>query len=330
MLVRPIPINWHPELSIYASEPFLASVSSRYGWLGGFDEAGKLQCVLPYTIVHKPFLRMVRFRVETIPISDPFDIVQERSFLDSAMEHFRSVGADLVIPATTNTIFRTFPDGAIAVPYGSYVVDLRQPEETLWNNVHSKHRNSIRRAKKSGVAICEGMEYLPIAHRLIRETLRRSKLSFLRLHVFERAMAALGEQVKVFVATHDGQVKGCAVTPFSSHSAYYLYGGSDAEQFPGAMHLLQWEVMLRFRALGVARYDFVGVRIQPEEGSKQDGLRMFKERFGGRLVKGYMWKCPLRPLKYHLYNVAARFRSGGDIVDQEVCRLDRAPVDRTA
>ena len=131
----------------------------------------------------------------------------------------------------------------------------------------------------------------------------------------------LGENVKIFVADYQGVVQGCAVIPFSSHSAYYVYGGSIPEPLTGATNLLHWEAIRQFRELGVKRYDFVGVRINPEKGSKQEGLMMFKQRFGGQLVQGYMWKYSLHPLKYAVYSLAVRFLRGGDIVDHERHKL---------
>jgi len=68
-------------------------------------------------------------------------------------------------------------------------------------------------------------------------------------------------------------------------------------------------------------YDFVGVRIEPETGSKQEGLKNYKERFGGRLVRGYMWKYSIRPIKFLMYNMAVRIMRGGDIVDYERHKL---------
>jgi lipid II:glycine glycyltransferase (peptidoglycan interpeptide bridge formation enzyme) len=87
------------------------------------------------------------------------------------------------------------------------------------------------------------------------------------------------------------------------------------------MNLLQWEAIKRFRNLGVKRYDFVGVRINPEEGSKQEGLMTFKQRFGGYLAKGFMWKYSLSPLKYAVYSQAVKYLRGGDIVDAERHKL---------
>jgi len=324
MKAVPVEMNWHPGLSIYASEPFLKAVGDEYGWLGGFDTSGKLRCILPYTIIRKATVRMARFRVETIPVGDALGIDDEKQFLDSVVDHLRSIGADIIIPATTNAIFRTYPEGAIAAPYGTFIIDLSQPEESLWANIHSKHRNVIRNAKKKGVQVIGEGEHVDAAYELVRDTFKRSALPFMSRGAFMRMVSGLGQFIKVFVADYHGILQGCAVIPFSNHSAYYVYGGSIREPLTGAMNLLQWEAMLYFRGLGVKLYDFCGVRINPEKGSKQAGLMMFKERFGPRLIQGYMWKCSLNRIKSPVYSLAVRLLRGGDIVDAERHKLTKA------
>lgn len=319
MNVKPTDIKWHKELSIYASEPFLRSVGDEYGWLGGFDAEDGLRCVLPYTIIRKAFFRMVRFRVETIPMSGILTVNDERLFLNGVVEYFRSHKVDLIMPPSTNTIFRTYPEGAIAAPYGTYVIDLNQSEDALLANFNSSHRRKVRLAVKAGVRIRNGMETMETVYRLIKDTFQRSSLGFMGYDAFKRVIISLGDNVKVLVAEHQGRIQGCIVIPYSEHSAYYVYGGSIPEPETGAMNLLHWEAIRLFRELGVRRYDFVGVRIDPEPGSKQEGLRMFKERFGGRLMQGYMWKYSFHPLKYFVYGLAVRWRRGGDIIDQERC-----------
>jgi lipid II:glycine glycyltransferase (peptidoglycan interpeptide bridge formation enzyme) len=321
MHVKQVEIDWNPSLSIYASESFLKAVGDEYGWIGGTDDSGKLLCVLPYTIIRKAIFRMVRFRVETIPLGEELDIRVEKSFLNSAIQFFRSTDADMIIPATTNTIFRTYPDGAIVAPYGTYIIDLSQPEEILWSNFSSSHRRKVRLAKKKGVKIRSGLEYFDTAYELIRDTLKRSALPFMGYDAFKRMLSGLGKNVKIFVSDYQGVVQGCAVISFSNHSAYYVYGGSIPEPITGANNLLHWEAILQFCGLGVRRYDFVGVRIRPEKGSKQEGLTMFKQRFGGQLVQGYMWKYSLHPMKFAVYSLAVRLLRGGDIVDQERHKL---------
>jgi hypothetical protein len=321
MKAIPVEIAWHPGLSIFASEAFLKVVGDEYGWLGGIDNSGKLRCILPYTIIRKALVRMVRFRVETIPVAGEIGPDEEKSFLNSVVAYFRSIGADMIIPATTNTIFNCYPERAVAAPYGSYIIDLTQQEETLWDNLHSKHRNVIRNAMKRGVEIRSGMEHMETAYELVRTTLKRSRLGFMGYEEFRRFVIGLGKNVKIFCADYQGTAQGCAVLPFSDYSAYYLYGGSISGPLTGAMNLLQWEAIRTFRNLGVKRYDFVGVRINPEKESKQEGLMTFKQRFGGKLSQGYMWKYSLHPLKYSAYSLAVRLLRGGDIVDHERHKL---------
>jgi len=317
----PAKIEWHRGLSIYASEPFLKSTGDEYGWLVGIDEAGTKRCILPYTVVRKTAVRMVRFRVETIPLVEDFDIVEEKSFMNSAVDYFRSIGAHMIIPGTTNAIFRTYPDGAIAAPYGTFLIDLTQSEETLWNNLHSKHRNVIRNAAKKGVRFICGLEHVDTAYNLVEETFKRSAMPFMSRDSFHRMVRGLGEQVRVFVAEYQGTIQGAAVIPFSDFRAYYVYGGTNAEPLTGASNMLQWEAIKYFRSIGVKSYDFCGVRINPEKGSKQAGLMMFKERFGPKLVQGFMWKQSLAPLKSAVYSLGVRLLRGGDIVDREHHKL---------
>lgn len=321
MRAEQVSIAWHPGLSIFASEPFLKAVGDEYGWIGGIDESGKQRCILPYTIIRKGFIRMVRFRVETIALGESLTIEEEKSFLNSAIEYFRSIGGDLIIPATTNTIFRTYPDSAVVAPYGTYIIDLNRPEEIIWGRLNTSHRRKVRLAIKQGVNIQNGLNCIDAVYTLVRDTFKRSGLGFMDNKAFTRYVQSLGENVKVLIADYQGAVHGCIVVPFSKHSAYYVYGGSISEPITGAMNLLHWEAIRSFRELGVHRYDFVGARINPEKGSKQEGLMMFKERFGGQLVQGYMWKFAIRPLKSAVYSLAIRFRRGGDIVDQERWKL---------
>jgi hypothetical protein len=312
-----IPIKWNADMPVFAKEPFLKAVGDEYGWLGGIDAAGSLRCILPYTVVRKAGVRMVRFRMETLPCSAKFGIAEERSFLDSVVEHFRRDRADVIIPSSTNTIFRTYPSEALAAPYASHVADLSVADEALWSAVSTSHRRHIRAAAKSGVVVRSDPGQLQTCHAIIRDTFRKSSMPFMSSEALSRMVDGLGDDVKVIVAEKGGAVQSCAVMPFSRHTAYYVYGGSVPNAAPGSMHLLHWEAMRQFKDMGVRRYDFCGARVNPEPGSKAAGLAAFKERFGTALVSGYMWKCPLRPLRAAIYSLAVRWFRGGDIVDAE-------------
>jgi hypothetical protein len=319
--VEPVAIEWNPSLPIFASEAFLKTVAGEYGWMGGISAAGELRCILPYTVVRKPGVRMIRFRLETTALHQELSEAEEKSFLDDVIAHFRATGADMVIPSGNTALFRTYPAGAMAAPYGTFVNDLTQTEEALMSAVRKTYRNNIRRAEKAGVQIKSGTEYLDAAYHLVADTLKRSDVGFKTYDEFKDTVASLGDTLKIFVAEYEGVVQGALVSPFSEHTAYNWYCGSRPEPVLGSMHLLHWEAMRQFRALGVQRFNFQGVRINPEKGSKQEGIMNYKKGFGGALVQGYMWKYRLHALKWAAYSMAVRLLQGGDVVDQERAKL---------
>ena len=324
MIAKPIELKWHPGLPIFASEAFLKAVGDEYGWIGGFNNSEKLRCILPYTIIKKAFVRMVRFRVETIPIVKDLEVDDEKSFLNSAIKYFRSVGADIIIPATTNTIFQTYPDGADAAPYGSYIVNLCESEDILWKNINRIQRQNINKARRNGVNIQGGIEYLDVSYKIIYDTFKRSKLPFMSYDSFKHFVFGLGEYGKIIIADYQGIAQSCTVYAFSNYCVYAVYGGNISQAHKGTMKLLQWEAIRLFKKLGVQRFDFVGARIDPEKGSKQEAINSFKRRLGGKLRQGYMWKYSLRAIKSIAYTLAVRYLRGGDIVDRERHKLKEA------
>jgi hypothetical protein len=319
---EPVAIQWDESLPVFAKEEFLRAVGDEYGWLGGFDETGSLRCVLPYTVLRKAGLRMVRFRVETIPRGAGLDVLAERSFLNSVVQYFRETRADVIIPASNNAIFRTYPDGADAAPYGSYLIDLRQPEEVLWRNIGKITRQNIGTAERDGVLIREGTEFLDAAYELTRETFRRSRIDFMSRDAFARFAAGLGEHGKLLKADYRGIAQTYCLFGFSTTCAHAIYAGNIDHQHQGAIKLLQWEAIRLFRGLGVQKFDFVGARINPQKGSKQEAINSMKKRFGAALSEGYMWKYSLRPWRASVYSIGVRLLRGGDIVDQERHKLN--------
>jgi len=319
--VAPIPLAWTPHFPIFASERFLRFAGDEYGWLGGTDDTGTLRCILPYTIVKKPGVRMVRFRSETIPMNGDLSVEKERLFLGNAMEYFRSKGADFVLPASNTALFRTYPAGADAAPYGTFVIDLRQSEETLLKNIHETFRYNIRRAVRDGVAVTRGGEHLETSYKLVKGTLDRSDVRFRSYDDYRKAIQSFGDNVEIFIVHKDGTPQGCMVAPYSMYGANTWYCGSLEQPALGAMHLLHWEAMQHFRKLGVQRFDFTGVRKDPDKGSKQEGIFNFKRRFGGQLIQGFIWKHRFSTIKFAAYNLAIRLMQGGDTIDLERCKL---------
>ena len=133
----------------------------------------------------------------------------------------------------------------------------------------------------------------------------------------QRFMSGLGDKGKLITAHHKDVLQSCVIYAFSDYCAYAIYAGNAVPQHQGANKLIYWEAYRTFKELGIQRFDFVGARIDPAKGSKNEAINLFKQRLGAKLAQGYIWKYALRPWKSLVYSNAVRFLRGGDIVDLE-------------
>ena len=125
----------------------------------------------------------------------------------------------------------------------------------------------------------------------------------------------------VIVGYFKGIAQCCNIIAFSNYCAYTVYGGTISSAHQGAMKLIEWESICTLKNNNVQLYDFVGARIDPERGSKQEALSSYKKRMGGSLKTGFMWRYPLSSFQFRAYSIAVRLLMGGDIVDQEHHKL---------
>ena len=125
----------------------------------------------------------------------------------------------------------------------------------------------------------------------------------------------------------DGEPQSGAFFYFNKQMCYYMYGANKNNPHNGSGNLLQWKAILDMKAAGVKRYSFVGCRINEDENSKYHGIQRFKERFGGELIQGFMFKMDFNPFMRKLFNLVVSLRSFvsshkyvpfKDVIDQEI------------
>lgn len=231
------------------------------------------------------------------------DIGNAEEFMTSVIEILKKKYNVLWVgPSAPCALFEETPLNAMKIPFGSYIINLEKSEEEIWAGIHSKHRNVIRKAEKENVVIKRGgkeliEEYMPIE----KTTWDRSGRTGNTPDFYQQMFDCMPSQMKIYLAYKDEQVQGGAIFLFYSSQCYYLYGASIDKPSSGAMNLLHWIAMKDMKEWGVKQYNFVGCRIGVQSGSKLDGIQRFKERFGGELVQGYMFKVICKPLLYWVY-----------------------------
>jgi lipid II:glycine glycyltransferase (peptidoglycan interpeptide bridge formation enzyme) len=306
-------------LPVVGESAYLRCKSSQYGWFKGGD------LVLPFIVERRALFDRLVFTHQTITLAGAFSQQDEYVFLNQVVAAARDMAVDFIYQPQATAVFSAVPRGAVSAPFGTYIVNLELPVERLWTNLHGKHRNVIKKAQDAGVEISEGPQNLQICYELIQSTMRRNQKLSVSLEELERFKDNLAGHASFYVARKDGIPQGAAFIVWNAgHTAYYLHGGTSDSPFGGAMNLLHWRAMTDMQGRGVKEYDFVGARVSPPSGSKLETIQRFKERFGATMRQGYLWKYPLKPMRYAAFRQLARANSWmhgatykGDIIDEE-------------
>lgn len=238
-----------------------------------------------------------------------FEGSNEQLFLDKAMQVLKENKVSWSFNNTTSR-FHTYPHHSSVVPSGDYILDLTLSEDALWNNVHSKHRNSIRRGEKDGLEIIIGgedllKEYVPLSN----ETYERSNVSDGGYDYYKGLIEGLGDFSRIMLVKNKEEVQSGCMFYYNQSMAYYVHGASIRRPSPGATNYLLWKAVLYFKEMGVEKFSFVGYHYQPEEGSKLEGIQRFKERFGGPLEDCYNFRHVHNKLIYNIYCLFMQFKN---------------------
>ena len=298
-------------LPIFATKEFLETQSNDYGWFISDD------FILPYYIDKRLIFSKLVFTNETIYLSE--NTYNEKKFLNRVITLSKNLNVDFISQPLANCVFNVIPDNSKFISWGSYIVDLTLDEEAIMKNIHFKHRNVIKKAKKDGVII-EVTKDIELVYNNIKDTNQRQNRTYPSLESLEK----IKYFTTFFIAKKDGQLQGCAVLPYNKYKALYLYGGSIARPYTGSLNLMHYEAMLYFKKNGVMQYDFMGARPNVTKGSKLEGIQRFKSRFTKDIKKGYIWKYEIKPFKIKLINLLqillAKIKGNlylGDAIDQE-------------
>lgn len=279
--------------------------------------------VIPVIIYKKYMFEYAAFPSEPLHISKDSD--QELGeFLQQSMNYLRSHSNIIWVITNAAALFMTYPEKSLRIPFGSHIIDLSLDEATIWSNIHSKHKNSIRRAEKSNIIIKNGGKELLEDYAYIdKETWARSSRKALGKTFFENMVDELKENIIVFIAYKNEKPQAGAIFYYSCPMSYYMYGASINHPDPGATNLLHWEAIKYMKTKQVKEYSFVGCRINEDENSKYHSIQRFKSRFGGELRQGYMFKVILDKQKYKLFKSMYKWKNHeelSDAVDEEVSK----------
>lgn len=100
--------------------------------------------VLPFYIKKKLFFRYLLFT-----LGDSGVTTEDRiSYLLNEVTGFikKNLPVDFILTQHVTALFSCCPQGSVNCFFGSYVVDLSLDEDALFANLHTKHRNVIKKS----------------------------------------------------------------------------------------------------------------------------------------------------------------------------------------
>ena len=180
------------------------------------------------------------------------------------------------------------------------LIDLNKSEDELWQDVHSKRRNEIRRAEREGTKfkVLLDNKGLPETYSILKEVYNRAKLPLPDYKFFETACDLLSpEHFKVFIALNENKIIGTMYTLCYNGIIYDWYAGSYQEYYNKYPNdLIPWKVFLWGKENGYHTFDFGGAG----KPNIPYGVRDYKKKFGGVFVNFGRYEQIHKPQLYFI------------------------------
>lgn len=181
------------------------------------------------------------------------------------------------------------------------LINLTQPEDVLWKDIHKQKRYEIRRSGR------DGLTFKPIttpadlknSYELLNRIYKRIKLPIFPFPVFEKAFTVLMPKglATFFGAYLHEELVGTMYTLCYNGRIYDYFAGADPihyNKFPNS--LIPWQVMKWGKSNDMKFFDWGGAG----KPGVPYGVRDYKEKFGGRLVNFGRFEKTHKPILFQI------------------------------
>ncbi len=192
-------------------------------------------------------------------------------------------------------IFQSF--GFETKKWATYLVDLKQDEDSLWMYIGKSARKALKKVKEMDVVVKKVKDYDEYLEKFIKSYNKMEKefgrtgppLWFVKK---TKCLDVLNSYYHYYYAEYKGNIVGVI--------GMYAYNGY-ATEITSSMSklayenkiyvqdLLHWEMFLDAKRLGCHTFDFAGVNPDPQT-PKEKGIRQFKKKWGGKYLEFYIFE----------------------------------------
>ena len=318
------------EAASFLQSRFWGRFKSRFGWAPRAFVAEwengetKPLLVLRRKIVFDLFLAYVPWGPE-LPADTPCAIAIEELAIklkellpkNTAFIRFDLPCASEEAPISNSFFVRSAVD---IQPPDTVIIDLSQSLESIMENMKPKWRYNIRLAQKRGVKVYRSdTGKIDVFYSLLSETAHRDRISIhgfdyykalFETSITDNEISSKKNEVRLYLAEHEGEVISGIVTLFRCKNAFYLYGASsNNKRNLMSPYALQIKAMEDAKMFGCTEYDLFGIPPKEDPSHPLAGLYRFKTGFGGKIIhRAGCWDFPSRPMVYRFFRVAELLR----------------------
>ena len=158
-------------------------------------------------------------------------------------------------------------------------MDLSSPE-IIWENIHSKNRNMIRKAEKNGIEIHHGkgldlLDKFIVIYNATMDKDNADKYYYFSQSFYESIHNDLYDNYEIFYAVYENKIIAMSIMIFANNRMNYHLSGSDIEY----RNLAPSNLLLYKAALWGYEQGFKTLHLGGGVGSGEDNLYKFKAAF---------------------------------------------------
>lgn len=183
--------------------------------------------------------------------------------------------------------------GSVLEERKTVAIDLNQSMEDVWKNeIHSKNRNMIRKAEKSGCKFIVDDEFcrLPEFIRLYDQTMDKlsaSSFYYFNYTYYDKLKNGIPNSFIGCVANENDEIISAAIFMYSGPLGHYHLSGSDKNQLAlSPNNLMLWSAACELQRRGVKLFHLGGGTNSDEDNP----LFLFKHRFSKETRQFYIGK----------------------------------------
>jgi len=172
----------------------------------------------------------------------------------------------------------------------TFVLDLRESRQKLWESLEKRCRSAIRRAENEGLRIVHesSIEAPKIFHWLHLVTAKRLGIHpdpYSFIEAIWKNLVPSGHAKFYFVYHKDHPIAGAIITNFKKKLYYYMSASLKEYRNLYPNNFLQWQIIQDGKNGGYEFYDFMGSPGKEQKEHPEYGLYLFKRSFGGEMVQ---------------------------------------------